>query len=56
MVQETLRAELLEVTQDGLIDVAYDDPMKLPYLNAVIRETLHAYPPAPLTSHVFVFI
>ena len=38
--QKTLRAELVEATNGGTTDLDYDTLMKLPYLDAVCRETL----------------
>ncbi|OJT08558.1 Docosahexaenoic acid omega-hydroxylase CYP4F3 [Trametes pubescens] len=42
-VQERLRAEIVEAR--GGTDIAYDDLVKLPYLEAVCRETMRLYPP-----------
>lgn len=42
-VQERLRQEILEAR--GGDDIAYDDLVKLPYLEAVCRETMRLYPP-----------
>ncbi|OCH94337.1 cytochrome P450 [Obba rivulosa] len=44
-VQEKLRAELMQA-RDGK-DISYDDLVHLPFLDAVCRETLRRYPPAP---------
>ncbi|KAI0030803.1 cytochrome P450 [Vararia minispora EC-137] len=46
-VQEKLREELTEAcTADG--EIGHDDLVELPYLEAVCRETLRLYPPAPV--------
>ena len=42
-VQEKLRAEILEATDGGQHDLDYDRLMKLPYLDAVCRETLRVW-------------
>ncbi|KAA1472320.1 cytochrome P450 [Dentipellis sp. KUC8613] len=42
--QDKLRAELLEA-QIGGQDLSYDELNDLPYLNAIVRETLRLYPP-----------
>ncbi|OCH86572.1 cytochrome P450 [Obba rivulosa] len=44
-IQEKLRAELLQARAEG--DVPYDDLVHLPYLDAICREALRLYPPAP---------
>ncbi|EMD37583.1 hypothetical protein CERSUDRAFT_154296, partial [Gelatoporia subvermispora B] len=46
VAQERLRAEILEARNGE--DMPYDKLMRLPYLDAVCRETLRLYPPAPL--------
>ena len=56
-VQEKVRAEIIEV-QDGLgsdTDISYDDLVKLPYLDAVCRETLRLYAPVVVTPRLYVF-
>ncbi|KAI0628905.1 cytochrome P450 [Trametes polyzona] len=45
-VQERLRKEILEASDGGITDIAYDTLVNLPYLDAVCRETLRLYPPA----------
>ena len=47
-VQNKLRAEILEARGGlgGETDTAYDDLLKLPYLDAVCRETLRLYVPS----------
>jgi len=45
-VQERLRAEIREARNGE--DISYDKLVRLPYLDAVCRETLRLYPPAPL--------
>ncbi|KAI0928018.1 hypothetical protein AcW2_004165 [Taiwanofungus camphoratus] len=46
--QERLRNEIMQARRDG--DVPYDELMRLPYLDAVVRETLRLNPPASLVS------
>ena len=48
-VQTKLREELLSVDTDT---PSMDDLMALPYLDAVLRETLRVHPPVPITSRV----
>ena len=48
--QERLRTELLEarsrpVTEPNGANIPHDELMKLPYLDAVFRETMRLYPP-----------
>ncbi len=52
--QQKLRAELLEATNGGKTDLGYDDLMKLPYLDAVCRETLRVFAPVLLTGRAYV--
>lgn len=49
-VQDKLRAEIVEATGNGQTDLDYDALMKLPYLDAVCRETLRVYAPVALTA------
>ena len=56
LVQEKLRSELLEATHGGATDLDFDDLMKLPYLDAVIRETLRARSPVTLTIRSYVHV
>ena len=49
--QEKLRAEIIEA-QGGAAtasDIPYDDLIKLPYLDAVVRETLRVHAPVILS-------
>ncbi|KAI0806613.1 cytochrome P450 [Fomes fomentarius] len=48
--QQKLRAELIEATNGGTTDLGYDDLMKLPYLDAVCRETLRVFAPVLLSG------
>ncbi|KAI0716977.1 cytochrome P450 [Earliella scabrosa] len=45
-VQEKLRREILDA-QNGGKDLGYDDLVSLPYLDAICRESLRLYAPAP---------
>ena len=51
VVQEKLRAEIVEARggPGGETDTSYDDLVKLPYLDAVCRETLRVYAPVTLS-------
>ena len=53
-VQSKLRAEVLEAQGGDHTDLAYDDLIKLPYLDAVCRETLRVYAPVTLSTRTFV--
>ncbi|KAH9935763.1 cytochrome P450 [Fomitopsis serialis] len=46
--QQRLREEIIEARQGT--DLSYDDLNQLPYLDAVLRETLRLFPPATLLS------
>ncbi len=52
--QQRLRAELLEATNGGTTDLGYDDLTKLPYLDAVCRETLRVFAPVLLSGRAYV--
>ncbi|KAI0289886.1 cytochrome P450 [Multifurca ochricompacta] len=49
--QEKLRLELINARAEGQ-DLSYDDLMALPYLDAVCKETLRLYAPAPQLHRV----
>ena len=48
--QERLRAEIIEAQGNDHSDIAYDDLIKLPYLDAVCRETLRVYAPVQFSA------
>lgn len=56
-VQAKLRAEIVESRggPGGDSDVSYDDVMKLPYLDAVCRETLRLHAPVILSGRRYVY-
>ena len=49
-VQEKLRAEVLQAQGGDRSDIPYDDIVKLPYLDAICRETLRLYAPVILSA------
>ena len=55
-VQDRLRAEIIEARggPGGETDPPYDDLIKLPYLDAVCRETLRVYAPVTLSGRMWV--
>lgn len=48
-VQQKLRAEIVEAQGGDYSDIPYDDLVKLPFLDAVCRETLRVYAPVTLS-------
>ena len=52
--QDKLRAELVEAQggPDGDANMSYDELDKLPYLDAVCRETLRVFAPVGLSGRV----
>ena len=52
--QEKLRAEVTEAMGGDTADISYDDLVKLPYLDAVCRETLRLQPPVIMNARVYV--
>ncbi|RDB25864.1 Docosahexaenoic acid omega-hydroxylase CYP4F3 [Hypsizygus marmoreus] len=52
MSYETLRQELIEARKEHGPEIPYDALVALPFLDAVCRETLRLYPPAPTVSRV----
>ncbi|RDB25856.1 hypothetical protein Hypma_006832 [Hypsizygus marmoreus] len=50
--QETLRQELTKARKEHGPDIPYDALVALPFLDAVCRETLRLYPPAPTVLRV----
>ena len=53
-VQTKLRAEIVEAQGGDHSDLPYDDLVKLPYLDAVCRETLRVYAPVTLSGRTYV--
>ena len=47
-VQEKVRAEIIEAQGGDRSDLSYEDLIKLPYLDAVCRETLRLHAPVIL--------
>lgn len=58
--QERLRTEIQEArgssAADIGADISYDDLVKLPYLDAVCRETLRLYAPVMLIVRRYVYV
>ena len=48
-IQEKLRAEISEIPTDT---PSHEELTTLPYLDAIVRETLRAYPPIPAVARV----
>ncbi len=52
--QDQLRAEFIDAQGsfdvDNCVNIHYDELVKLPYLDAVCRETLRLYPPGEIMS------
>ncbi|KAG5634329.1 hypothetical protein H0H81_002377 [Sphagnurus paluster] len=48
--QEKLRQEFLEAQDQHGLDIPHDELMALPFLDAICRETLRLYPPAPVLA------
>jgi cytochrome P450 len=51
-MQSRLRAELLEAFPDDSVEPTVEDLNALPYLEAIVRETLRFNPPVELTARV----
>ncbi|EIM79589.1 cytochrome P450 [Stereum hirsutum FP-91666 SS1] len=51
-VQDRLRQELIDARKEYGGDLDYDDLHALPYLEAICRETLRAYPPITQTPRI----
>ncbi|KAH9931654.1 cytochrome P450 [Epithele typhae] len=51
-VQDKLRKELVEAQGADRSDLSYEDLVKLPYLDAVCRETLRLHAPVPITGRM----
>lgn len=51
-VQDKLRAEIIEARggPGGDSDIPFDDVMKLPYLDAICRETLRLHAPVQISG------
>ncbi|KAK1302708.1 Cytochrome P450 78A11 [Acorus calamus] len=49
-VQKKLQAEIDSVVGDANREVTDADVARMPYLNAIVKETLRAHPPGPLLS------
>ena len=49
-VQEKVRAEVVEAQGGDRSDIDYEDLIKLPYLDAICRETLRLYAPVHLSA------
>ena len=48
--QDKLRAEVTEAMGGDTADIAYDDLVKLPYLDAICRETLRVFAPVTISG------
>ena len=53
-VQEKARKEIIEALGGDFSDLPYDDLVKLPYLDAVIRATLRLYAPVGLSPRMYI--
>ena len=51
-VQKKLRTEVRKAREENHGDLDYETLMALPYLDAVVRETMRVFPPAPMLDRV----